>query len=52
MCIFSKILGMLYSMFISGHIVFKEKFGVFMPLHFDFVQGNRVNGNIKQECIL
>ena len=43
-----------------GHVVlnvyictygFEIKIGVFMPLNLDFVQGNLVNGKIKQECI-
>ena len=55
-------------MFISTHMVLKEKFGVinvyicknighlvlnafgvFIPLHFDFIQGKLVNANRKQE---
>ena len=52
MCISAKILDMLYLMFISAHMVLKEKIGVFMPLHFDFVQGKSVNGNRKQQWIL
>ena len=42
---------MLYLMFISAHMVFKEKIGVFMPCHCDFVQRKPINGNVKQECI-
>ena len=48
MCMCAKILDMLYLMFISAHMVFKEKFGVFMPLHFDFVRGKPINGNKKK----
>ena len=51
MCISLKKLDMLYLMFISAHMILKEKFGVFMPLHFGFVQGKPINGNRKQEWI-
>ena len=46
MWMFAKILDM-YLMFISAHMVLKETFGVFMPVHFDFVQRKPITGNRK-----
>ena len=51
MCISTKILDMLYLMFISTHMVLKEKYDVFMPLHFYFVQWKPINVNRKKEYI-
>ena len=40
MCLSAKILDIFYLMFISTHMVLKEKFDVCMPLHFDFFKGS------------